>query len=337
MSMDIEDYYKVEAMRRNRGNETLGKLHIKNYNEYLKKLRENFNGTQQMPSDDEVHSFISKYNLDSNWKINIFDVRQDILFQILSPEAIIDRKKRISSYKEYLIKLKAVFGIPEIMPKDSEIEVFISEFGLKKNWGITVKDVSEDLEKFINGKYDELYKDASHRKKPSVHKSIQQLNVHVLPARKPTSVSRTGYYHTSKTINQKFNGKRKESNLQKIIFIDGDNHFDEGQKGIEHTTEDIKVRAIFSQPGAKKRFDKKYGHKSNVSSKLVSPGNQAVDNQIKAEAGQLLKNGNQDITFVSHDTDFAKYKDRKKNNKLGNIISTAKSVEEKLKKNKKKK
>lgn len=312
------------------------KLHIKNYDEYLKILKENFNSTQQMPSDDEVHFFISRYNLDSDWKINIADVKQDIRFQILSPKTTIDKQKRISSYKEYLIKLEAVFGIPGGMPKDSEIEAFISEFELKKNWGITIKDVSEDLEKIINGKYDELYKDASHRKKPSVHKSIQQLNIYVPPARKHTSV-RSGYHHISESIKQKCNGKKKASKSQETIFIDGDNHFDEGQKGIEHTTKDIKVRAIFSQPGAKKRFDRKYGHRSNVSSKLVPSGNQAVDNQIKAEAGQLLKNRNQDITFVSQDTDFAKYKDRKKNNKLGNKISTAKSVEEKLKKNKKKK
>lgn len=303
----------------------MGKLHIKNYREYLKRLKENFNGTQQMPSDYEVYSFISRYNLDSDWKIDIADVRQDIRSQILSPKTVIDRPKKISSYKEYLIKLKAFFGIPEVMPEDSEIENFISEFGLKKNWGITVEDVFEDLEKSINGKYDELYRDAIHRKKPSVHKSIQPLNSHVLPVRKSVCCS------ISKPVKQKSKRKKKESNLQKTIYIDGDNHFDEGQKGIEHTTKDTKIRAVFSQPGAKKKFDKKYGRRPNVSSKLVKPGNQAVDNQIKTEAGRLLKNGNQDITFVSQDTGFAKYKNRKKNNKLGNKISTVKSVKEKLK------
>lgn len=156
----------------------MGRLHVKNYNEYLKRLKENFNGIRQQLSDEEVHSFISEYNLDSDWKINMADVRQDILFQILSPKSTIGKQKKISSYKEYLIKLKAVFDIPEVMPKDFE---------------------------------------------------------------------------------------------------------------------------------------------------------------IKAEAGQLLKNGNQDVTFVSQDSDFKEYKDRKANNKLRNKVSVVKSVEEKLKKDKKKK
>lgn len=77
--------------------------------------------------------------------------------------------------------------------------------------------------------------------------------------------------------------------MQKTIFIDGDNHFDEGKKGIEHKSKDTKVRAIFSQSGAKDKFDRKYRGKPNVSSKLVPSGPQAVDNQIKSEAGQLLK------------------------------------------------
>ena len=67
----------------------MGRLHVKNYNEYLKRLKENFNGIRQQLSDEEVHSFISEYNLDSDWKINMADVRQDILFQILSPNIII--------------------------------------------------------------------------------------------------------------------------------------------------------------------------------------------------------------------------------------------------------
>ena len=207
---------------------------------------------------------------------------------------VLSRCLLISSYREYLIKLKAAFGIPKVMPEDS------------------------------------------------VHTPVQQLYTYVPPVRKPLPISRqvchpiltsisSGCYVstnasqkpvrtkkplqnnlTSKPAKQKHSWKKKESKLQETIFIDGDNHFDEGQKGIECTTKDTKVRVIFSQPGAKRRFDRKYGRRPNVSSKLVSPGNQAVDNQIKAEAGQLLKRRNQDVTIVSQDTGFAKYGDRKK-------------------------
>lgn len=57
----------------------------------------------------------------------------------------------------------------------------------------------------------------------------------------------------------------------------------------------------------------------------------AVDNQIKAEAGQLLKRGNQEVTFVSHDRGFDKYKNRKNDRSSGNRITTVKSVKDKLK------
>ena len=76
---------------------------------------------------------------------------------------------------------------------------------------------------------------------------------------------------------------------------------------------------------------RKYQNRPNVSSKLVSPGDQAVDNQIKAEAGQLLKRGNQEVTFVSHDRGFDKYKNRKNDRSSGNRITTVKSVKDKLK------
>lgn len=338
-------------------------LHIKNYGEYLKRLKESFSDAKQMPSNEEVHCFISKYNLDSDWKILIVEVRQDILFQILNSKSTANKQKRILSYKEYLIKLKDAFGIPKVMPEDSKIKDFISEFGLEKNWGITVKDVSEDLEKFISGKYDELYRDAIYEPKPktSVQKPVRQSYTYVPPVQKTVSVSRLtgplistyispGYGYTSadaqpiltepknllkkspvsKSVKEEHGQKKEESELQKTIFIDGDNHIDVGQKGIECTSKDIKVRAIFSQSGAKEKFDKKYGDRPNVSSKLVSPGSQAVDNQIKTEAGRLLKKENQDVVFVSYDSDFKEYAD-KKNNKSQNRISVVKSVGEALK------
>jgi hypothetical protein len=94
------------------------------------------------------------------------------------------------------------------------------------------------------------------------------------------------------------------------------------------------VKVYVTQEGLKENLCDKYGDR--ISIEMVKPGDQAVDNQIKAEAGQLLKKGNQDITFVSHDKGFEKYRDRKKNGKSGNSISVVKSVKEKRMKNKKK-
>ena len=334
-------------------------LHVKNYGEYLNRLKESFGGAKQMPSDHEVQFFISRYNLDSDWKISIADVRKDIRWQILNSKTIVDKQKR----KEYLIKLRDVFGVPKVMPEDSEIKAFISKFGLEKDWRITVKDVSKDLEKIISGKCDKVYIDAIHEPKPSAHKSVQQPHTYVPTVRKPVSVSSStslsrltyispsyGYTLTdaqptlvkstnllkkssaSKLVEKEYGQKKEAPELKKTIFIDGDNHFDEGKKGIECISKETKVRVIFSQSGAKKKFDREYGGRPNVSSKLVPSGPQAVDNQIKTEAGRLLKKKNQEVTFVSQDSDFKKYADRKKNNELGNKISTAKSVEEELKK-----
>ena len=107
----------------------------------------------------------------------------------------------------------------------------------------------------------------------------------------------------------------------------------QGQKGIELLPAKTKVKAMFSQEGAKRKFDKKYRKHPNVSSRLVKPGNQAVDNQIKAQVGQLLKMENQDITIVSHDKGFNEFAGRKKRKHEGTRILVVKSVKDRLSKN----
>lgn len=343
------------------------KLHIKNYSEYLKSLKKDFRFVKNMPSDGELRSFISKYNLYSDWKIDKDDVRQDITCQILNYKISDKQRKSIISYKEYFIKLKEVFGIPKFMPEDSEIEDFITDYGLDKNWGINVKDVYEDLEKIISGKYDEFYKDSVHEKKLSVYKLRQQLYSTTSSTQRRIPARNLSFSSTLKNIScnseetlQKtarlkssvMNGlssksakqkavtrsEKKKPKFEKIILIDGDNHFDEGQKGIENAPKNIKIKAFFVQLGAWKNFNKKYGHKSNVSSKLVAPGKQAVDKQIQAEVEQYLKKEIQDITIVSQDNDFKKFIDKvEKNNNFRNKISETKSVAEKLKMDKKRK
>ena len=55
--------------------------------------------------------------------------------------------------------LKETFGIPAVMPEYSKIQGFIDAFGLRR-WEITVENVCEDLTAFMNGRYEEMYRDA---------------------------------------------------------------------------------------------------------------------------------------------------------------------------------
>lgn len=290
------------------------KKKINNYQEYQKRLKEFFSGINEMPSSEEVQSFIDEYDLFMDWQIIIPDVKKDISSLML--KKIAGKSKFISSYKQYLLQLKKSFGIPNEMPSRKQIEGFIEEYSLEKSWGIVEEDVVKDLEEIKNGKYDDMLKDSTYinygRLYGHTHYSP---NVSVKLQNTPKEEKRKGSSKISKT--------------KHIIFIDGDNHINEGQKGIEHTKKDIEVIAFFSQQGAKHKFDKKYQNRPNVSSKLVSPGDQAVDNQIKTVAGQILKKGkNQEITIVSHDNGFVQYKNRKNDRNSGNRISVVKSVKE---------
>jgi len=337
---------------------------VKSYTEYTKLLKITFGECEKMPEKKDVQSFIDSNSLYDDWSIVVSDVTQDIRTLILKPKAYNSspKKKRISSYKQYLEKLHDTFGIPESMPDPSQLSAFIDEYELYRVWGITEKDVSKDLQSFIDGKYDAMRRDVtpvykpviravamprhitpSHPVTPIIHHSTYsnysntytpQPSTYIPSVTKreePKSVEPT---KSKKSVKKKPVAKAKPEK-EKTIFLDGDNHFDEGQKGIERLPKKTKVRAVFSQPGAKRKFDRKFGDRPNVSSKLVEPGDQAVDNQIKSEAGQLLKKGNQDITLVSQDKDFVEFKDRKKNGRNGNRITVAKSVNEGQSKKKK--
>lgn len=331
---------------------------VKNYTEYTKVLKEAFGGYEKMPEQRDIQLFIDSNSLYDDWRILISDVSQDIHTLILKPKTYKSspKKKRISSYKQYLEKLRETFGIPETMPESSRIKMFIDEYELFRVWGITEEDVSKDLQSFIDGKYEEMHKDTMPVYKPVTRVVLKPRPIATVTSYKSYPISSYTYipqlrvYSPPDTKHETSKGEEKPKPKprkavgrkpsvkvkakQETIFLDGDNHFKEGQKGIERLSKKTKVRAVFSQPGAKRKFDNKYGERPNVSSKLVEPGNQAVDNQIKAEAGQLLKKGNQDITFVSHDSDFAEYRDRKKNRKDGNSITVVKSVKDRKPKKK---
>ena len=93
---------------------------INNYIEYQKRLKEFFSGIMEMPSSEEVQSFIDKYNLFIDWQIIILDVKKDISSLML--KNITGKSKSISSYKQYLVKLKESFGSLDEMPSRKQIE-----------------------------------------------------------------------------------------------------------------------------------------------------------------------------------------------------------------------
>ena len=75
---------------------------INNYIEYQKRLKEFYSGIKEMPSSEEVQSFIDKYNLFIDWQIIILDVKKDISSLML--KNITGKSKSISSYKQYLVQ-----------------------------------------------------------------------------------------------------------------------------------------------------------------------------------------------------------------------------------------
>lgn len=115
----------------------------------------------------------------------------------------------------------------------------------------------------------------------------------------------------------------KKQLIKKVILIDGDNHIREGEKGIHNIPMNQEVKVYFSQEGAKSKFDKRTKNRTNVSSYYVKPGNQAVDNRIKSEAGQRYSNG-ESVYIVSQDKGFSKYAKKKDN--AGKKIHAVKSV-----------
>ena len=115
----------------------------------------------------------------------------------------------------------------------------------------------------------------------------------------------------------------KNQLIKKIILVDGDNHIREGEKGIHNIPKNQEVKVYFSQEGAKSKFDKRTKNRTNVSSYYVKPGNQAVDNRIKSEAGQRYSNG-ESVYIVSQDKGFSKFAKKKDN--AGKKIHAVKSV-----------
>jgi len=122
---------------------------------------------------------------------------------------------------------------------------------------------------------------------------------------------------------EKYMKTTKKQLIKKVILIDGDNHIREGEKGIHNIPKNQEVKVYFSQEGAKSKFDKRTKNRTNVSSYYVKPGNQAVDNRIKSEAGQRYSNG-ESVYIVSQDKGFSKYAKKKDN--AGKKIHAVKSV-----------
>ena len=134
---------------------------INNYIEYQKRLKEFFGGIKEMPSSEEVQSFIDKYNLFIDWQIIILDVKKDISSLML--KNITGKSKSISSYKQYLVKLKESFGSLDEMPSRKQIEEFeelvtapiYNGMSLKERWdNVVITEIEgicvEDWYKYMN-------------------------------------------------------------------------------------------------------------------------------------------------------------------------------------------
>ena len=302
--------------------------HVKSYNDYLDKLKRRFFGLSEMPSDDEIRSFMDEYDLYNDWHIQSIEVRSDIHAYILSSKTKADasnielgsklkseKKTHISGYKDYLIKLKERFGIPKYMPEFSLVEAFVNDYSLYDDWGITAVVLVRDLKGFIEGKYEEMLEDASHKSARPSYNTVIYTSKRVTSNKPPVE--------PPKPLSKKTETKFKE--IETTIFLDGDNHINEGEQGIELMLERELVRAFFCQDGAKSKFDEKHKNKTNVSSILVVPGPQAVDNRIKAEVGNLLIKGNQNIGIVSHDKGYDDFIENK-SGKNENVVQRATSI-----------
>lgn len=313
----------------------MGKFHVNNYDEYIRKLKQTFEYLEEMPSSLEIQSFISKYSLYVDWEIEVNEVKYDIELLFFGGQyERWARKKRVQSYKEYLDVLKIEFGIPQRIPPKNDIQLFISKYKLKEDWGITEKEIRKDFKCIIDGKYDDMYKDAIQDakkiigktvKKPYVSKRVTNNNMHTYSRYMPKKEASIVRNETggSCSYDKRINEEKSNSELELTIIIDGDNHIHKAEEGIENTTKDTMVESYFVQPGAKKKFDLRHEEMENVSSQVVEPGNQAVDNAIMARVDEIIKKDEKQIVaIVSEDKGFEGYAKGKDN------VYVAKSVQE---------
>lgn len=327
---------------------------ISDYPMYMGKVRSEFGNDKEMPSDNKIIEFIRRYHLKIDWNISVDDVKCDI------DKLITKNKFRVSSYKDYLQKLKETFGIFFTeMPSEQAMEKFVSKYHLYTDWGITVEDVAKDLGNIMNGKWIEMLRNCESKRK--VEKPVREIKIQK-PASASKNINRSSNPKANNTsqLTRKYElefrewlheklkqigyvgnsnssaGNKKKTKIGKTILIDGDNHINDGRRGIEQSPKDVEIIAYFRQDGAKKKFDNKYKARTNVKSilvKSVKPGDQAVDKQIKKDAGQLLKKKDQVVIIVSQDNDFKEYEKRKRAKGLPrNKLTIAKSVTEALKK-----
>ena len=81
-----------------------------------------------------------------------------------------------------------------------------------------------------------------------------------------------------------------------LHLIDGDNNFKEATQRLYLADETDDVRIYVSQKGLYDKLNNK--KRPHVTVIYVPPGDQAVDNQIKAFLGNAVKNGDYDDWFV---------------------------------------
>lgn len=133
---------------------------IRTYNQYMTELERLYiqNGKCVLP-DDAIRKFISENGIDTEFNINISDVKKDLktierkhkpvppkprVQQQPKPSTVQPRIKTYSQYLlelEYLYKQKGKVGLNE-----TEIKKFIQDNKIDIGFGVNVEDVKKDLE-----------------------------------------------------------------------------------------------------------------------------------------------------------------------------------------------
>ncbi len=322
--------------------------HIRSYKEYLIKLKNEFGMISYVPDEQDIQKFIQKYYLDKDWGISSYLVKIDIsnIFINLQNNKGASILKQLDERKRLGIDLvskhkKDIANINTDIKHKSETSI-LKQLDERKKLGIDLVSLrKKDLanlypsNSFVYKSETSILKQLEERKKRGINLVSKHKEDLI-----NNKVHRLNYnFETIKNVNfqNSFLETLKKPVLissnnpilisrKKTYLIDGDNHIDEGMKGIERQKKTVDIIAFFCVEGAKIKFDRKYKERPNVKTFLVPKGEQAVDNRIKAYAGRLLSKGNQDITIVSQDKGYNKYIN-KNNGKKNNLIKLAKCVE----------
>lgn len=130
---------------------------INTFEKYLKALEDYYVALGKQPlTEPQIRQFLKVNSLDRIWGVTVSDVQKDLntvyaKFTPVKPvptvgNTLFTPNLRITSYKTYLNELEQVFLRNGKKPlTEAQIKDFIGVYSLKKNYGITVWEVEQDL------------------------------------------------------------------------------------------------------------------------------------------------------------------------------------------------